>query len=157
MPESAIYESPLTWEPVRPATAVIMCVDGRWRPHILDFATNSLSSEPTYDVLAVPGGIEPLTLEDIVPKDFSFMRRRLESLVEAHGTDRIVAVAHQDCAWYRMKESGPRKFDIRERQISDLRRSARWLRGKFPEIRIETYYARLTGTSPQRVVFDPVA
>jgi len=101
MPISPAYESPLPWKEIRPDTAIIMCVDGRWRPHVQEFATGHLGAEAHYDIVAVPGGIEPLTLFDLVPKDFNFLRRRLESLVEAHGTRRIVAVAHQDCAWYR--------------------------------------------------------
>ena len=56
--------------------------------------------------MAVPGGIEPLTLLDFVPKDFNFFRRRLEALVEDHETRRIVAIAHQDCAWYRVRKLG---------------------------------------------------
>jgi hypothetical protein len=33
------------------------------------------------DFVAVPGGIEPLTLADLMPKDFNFFRRRLEGLM----------------------------------------------------------------------------
>jgi len=156
MPEAPAFESPVPWEPIRPATTVIMCVDGRWRPHVLDFATRHLKAEPHYDILAVPGGIEPLTLFDFVPKDFSLLRRRLESLVLAHGTERIVAVAHQDCAWYRMKKFGSAEIDMKVRQVADLRRAALWLRETFPEICVETYYARLTGDPPARVCFDSV-
>ena len=156
MPGAPVYESAVRWEPIRPDTTIIMCVDGRWRPHVQEFATAHLKVEGHYDILAVPGGIEPLTLFDLVPKDFSFLRRRLESLVTAHSTERIVAVAHQDCAWYRMKKVGPIKLDLRERQASDLRRAARWLRETFPEARVETYYARLSPELPARVVFDAV-
>ena len=79
----------------------------------------------------MPGGIEPLTLVDLVPKDFNFFRRRLEALVEAHGTARIVAIAHQDCAWYKSRKIGPFTIDLRERQIADLRRAAARLREMF--------------------------
>jgi carbonic anhydrase len=153
---ASVYESSLAWDPQRPQTTIITCVDGRWYPHFQEFARVHLNAGPRTDFVAVPGGIEPLTLVDLVPKDFNFLRRRLESLVEAHGTRRIVAVAHQDCAWYRARKIGPITIDLRERQIADLRRAAQKLRELFTGVTVETYFARLTGTSPDRVVFDVV-
>lgn len=152
----SVYESSLAWDPQRPQTTIITCVDGRWYPHFQEFARVHLNAGPRTDFVAVPGGIEPLTLVDLVPKDFNFLRRRLESLVEAHGTRRIVAVAHQDCAWYRARKIGPITIDFRARQIADLRQAASKLREMFAGITVETYFARLGGTSPERVVFDIV-
>ena len=150
-----IYASGVPWDPKRPDTVIISCVDGRWRSQIQDFTVNYLKADLHADFLAVPGGIEPLTLFDLVPKDFNFFRRRLESLVEAHGTRRIVAIAHQDCAWYK-RRLFPRMIDLRERQLSDLKRSAERLRETFPGLAVETYFARLEGKDPERVVFDRV-
>ncbi|MGE5837982.1 MAG: carbonic anhydrase [Acidobacteriota bacterium] len=150
------YESSLAWDPQRPQTTIITCVDGRWYPHFQEFARVHLNAGPRTDFVAVPGGIEPLTLVDLVPKDFNFLRRRLESLVEAHGTKRIVAVAHQDCAWYKARKIGPVTLDFKERQIGDLRRAAARLREMFHSVTVETYYARLSDTTPPRVVFDVV-
>lgn len=149
-----VYQSNVPWDPARPTTTIVTCVDGRWYRHFQEFAREYLKAGDRTDFLAVPGGIEPMTLFDLVPKDFNFFRRRLEGLVESHGTDRIVAIAHQDCAWYK-KRTGL-KIDLRERQITDLRRSAARLRDMFPEVKVETYFARLAGSSPDRVVFDEV-
>jgi hypothetical protein len=151
-----VYQSPLPWDPARPETAIITCVDGRWYHHFQEFARVHLNAGPRTDYLAVPGGIEPLTLIDLVPKDFNFFRRRLEGLVEAHGTRRIVAIAHQDCAWYRARKLGPVTIDLKGQQIRDLRRAAARLREMFPSVTIETYFARLGGTQPETVVFDTV-
>src|SRR3972149_6473302 len=98
MADAPIYESQVPWNPKRPDTVIISCVDGRWRAQIQEFTVNFLKMDLHADFLAVPGGIEPLTLFDLVPKDFNFLRRRLESVIEAHGTTRIVAIAHQECA-----------------------------------------------------------
>jgi hypothetical protein len=152
----SVYQSSLAWDPQRPHTTIITCVDGRWYPHFQEFARVHLNAGPRTDFVAVPGGIEPLTLIDLIPKDFNFLRRRLESLVEAHGTQRIVAVAHQDCAWYRARKFGPIRIDLRDRQIADLHRAAAKLRELFGAVTVETYFARLSGTEPQRVVFDVV-
>ena len=151
-----VYTSPLPWDPARPDTTLITCVDGRWYHHFQDFARVHLGAGDRTDFLAVPGGIEPLTLFDLVPKDFNFFRRRLEGLVAAHGTHRIVAIAHQDCAWYTARRIGPSTIDVRARQIADLRSAAVRLRGMFDDVVVETYFARLTATAPERVVFDLV-
>ena len=151
-----VYQSALPWDPARPDTAIITCVDGRWYHHFQEFARVQLKAGPRTDFLAVPGGIEPLTLVDLVPKDFNFFRRRLEGLVEAHGTRRIVAIAHQDCAWYGARKLGPVTIDLKGLQIRDLRRAAVRLREMFPGVEIETYFARLGGTQPETVVFDTV-
>lgn len=151
-----VYESREPWNPERPGTLVITCVDGRFYHHFLEFAREHLKAGEQVDMLAVPGGIEPLTLMDLVPKDFNFLRRRLESLVEAHGTRRIVAIAHQDCGWYRTRRIGPVTIDLAERQVRDLRCAAGQLRSMFPGLTVETYFARLTGGSPPRVSFEAV-
>jgi hypothetical protein len=150
-----ISASGVPWDPKRPDTVIISCVDGRWRSQIQDFTVNYLKADLHADFLAVPGGIEPLTLFDLVPKDFNFFRRRLESLIEAHGTKRIVAIAHQDCAWYKQRLF-PGRVDLRERQMTDLRRVAERLREAFPGLTVETYFARLEGKDPERVVFDRI-
>jgi len=156
MAAETIYESTVPWNPRRPDTVIISCVDGRWRAQIQEFTVNYLKTDLHADFLAVPGGIEPLTLFDLVPKDFNFFRRRLESLIEAHGTKRIVAIAHQDCAWYKARKLFSLTVDLKERQITDLRRVAARLREMLPEVTVETYYARLEGTDPGHVVFEPV-
>lgn len=121
-----------------------------------EFAIVHLGAGDRADFMMVPGGIEPLTLLDLVPKDFNFFRRRIESLVEAHGTRRIIAVAHEDCAWYRKRKIGPFVLDPKERQILDLGRAAKRLQELFPSIAIETYFSRFSAESPGRVVFETV-
>jgi len=146
----------LAWNPARPDTVIISCVDGRWRPHLLEFAMMRLGVGPNGDFMAVPGGVEPLTLLDLIPKDFNFFRRRLDALVEAHGTKRIVLVAHQDCAWYKSRKFGPITIDVKERQIKDLKRAEKYLRETFPGTTVESWYARHDETLGAKVVFDPV-
>ena len=148
-----VYESTLVWDAERPNTTIVTCVDGRWYHHFQEFAREHLKAGTRTDFLAVPGGIEPMTLFDLVPKDFNFFRRRLEALVDSHGTERIVAIAHQDCAWYKSRKIGPFTIDLRERQIHDLRRSAARLREMFDGVKVETYFARL---SDGRVVFEEI-
>jgi len=45
---------------------------------------------------------------------------------------------------------------LRERQIADLKKVAARLRETLPDITVETYFARLEGKDPERVVFEAV-
>jgi hypothetical protein len=157
MPIDPVYVANLPWDAERPQTVVVTCVDGRWYRHFQEFSTEHLKAGPCTDFMAVPGGIEPMTLADDAPKDFNFFRRRLEALVEAHGTGRIVVIAHQDCAWYRARMAGTSAEAMRGKQVADLRRAAAWLRGRFAGVVVQLFFARLSGTHPQRVVFEAVS
>jgi hypothetical protein len=156
MASGIVYESSLPWDPERPATTIITCVDGRWYNHFQEFARVYLKAGTRTDFVAVPGGIEPMTLFDLVPKDFNFFRRRIESLVESHGTTRIVAIAHQDCAWYKSRKIGPWTIDLKDRQVSDLHRAAARLREMFERVTVETYFAHHSPAEPNKVVFAAV-
>jgi hypothetical protein len=156
MAHEPVYESALPWDPQPPTTLVISCVDGRWYRHFHDFVTNRLKTGAATAFIAVAGGIEPLTLMDHVPKDFNFFRRRLEPVIESHGIRRIIAIAHEDCAWYKSRRIGPIKIDLRERQVHDLQRAAANLREMFPGVTVEAYYASLSGPASDRVVFEAV-
>lgn len=155
MTDDSVHQTAAPWDSARPETTIITCVDGRWYQHFQEFAREFLQAGPRTDFFAVPGGIEPLTLADVDPQDFGFLQRRLAAVVGAHGTRRFVAIAHQDCAWYRARALGP-TVDLRELQIRDLRTAAARLREMFDGVAVETYFARLAGTAPERVVFDRV-
>jgi hypothetical protein len=133
---------------------VIACADGRWRPHVDGFVTTHLALGSAYDSIAVPGGVEPLTLLDLVPKDFNFFRRRLEMLVRSHTVRHIVLIAHENCGWYRERRIGPITVDLQSRQIADLKRVRARCREWFPDVQVDAYYARLDGA--QQVVFGTV-
>src|SRR5262245_49334449 len=156
MGHGSVYESSLPWNPARPETVIITCVDGRWYDHFQEFARVHLKAGERTDFVAVPGGIEPLTLVDLIPKDFNFFRRRIEALVESHGTRRIVAIAHQDCAWYKARKIGPITLSLRDQQIRDLKRAGAKLREMFDQVTVETYFARLSGTQPEKVIFEVI-
>ena len=156
MADAVVYESSIPWDAERPTTTIITCVDGRWFHHFQEFARVHLKAGARTDFLAVPGGIEPMSLFDLMPKDFNFFRRRIEGLVEAHGTTRIVAIAHQDCAWYKSRKIGPFTIDFKDRQIADLRRAAVRLREMFDGVTVETYFAHHSAADPNKVVFEAV-
>jgi hypothetical protein len=150
-----MYQSRVEWREARSPTLVIACADGRWRDHIEDFAANALKIDAAYDLLMVPGGAEPLALADLIPKDFNFLRRRLDMLVRSHGIRRIIIIAHENCGWYRERKIGPLTLDLKARQLADLRQARARMEEWFGDAAIETYYARVDGTPP-RATFEAV-
>ena len=153
---SRVFTASAPWDGSRPDTLVVCCADGRWSAAIQEFLAAHLGTTCHADIISVPGGIEPLTLMDVVPKDFSFLRRRLEALVQGHGTRRLVAIAHEDCSWYRVHKIGPVTLDLRARQVADLARATARLCELFPQVAVETYYASRSAGPPERVVFELV-
>jgi hypothetical protein len=155
MPE---YRSQLPWVAEPSGVLVIACSDGRWRSQTHEFVTTALQLDPHFDMVEVPGGVEPLTLLDLVPKDFNFLRRRVEMLVRGHAIRRIILIAHQDCGWYRERKVGPVNIDVRSRQIADLKHVRARARDLFGDVTVETYYARLDGDGgSSRIVFEAIA
>jgi hypothetical protein len=150
-----MYQSRCEWREDRSPTLVIACADGRWRDHIEDFAAHALKIDAAYDLVMVPGGAEPLALADLIPKDFNFLRRRLEMLVRSHGTRRVVLIAHENCGWYRERKIGPFTVDVKARQLADLRQARMRIQEWFGGVSVETYFARVEGTPP-RASFEAV-
>jgi Putative carbonic anhydrase len=150
----AEYRSQFPWVAEPSRVLVIACSDGRWRAQTLDFVTNELGLDAHFHMVEVPGGVEPLTLLDLVPKDFNFLRRRVDMLVQLHRIRRIILVAHQDCGWYLQRKIGPMRVDLRSRQLADLKHVRARARDLFGDVAVETYYARLEGAS--QVVFEAV-
>ena len=68
-----VYESGVQWDPERPDTLIITCVDGRWYRHFQEFARVHLAAGERTDYVAVPGGIEPMTLCGPRAKGFQFL------------------------------------------------------------------------------------
>ena len=121
-----VYESSLPWDPERPDTTIITCVDGRWYHHFQEFAREHLKAGHAHRLRrrarrhraadALRSGPEGLQLLP-PPASRRSSRRTAPS--------RIVAIAHQDCAWYKTRKIGPFTIDLRDRQIADLRRVRR--------------------------------
>jgi len=151
-----VYRSSLAWNAERPATIVITCVDGRWYGHFQEFARTHLGAGPQVDFIALPGGVEPFALAELAPDDFEAVRRRLQGLLAVRDARRIVAIAHDDCAWYLGRTIRSAAGTVRDQQIADLVRAAAVLREMVPDATVELYFARLADGSPEQVVFESI-
>jgi hypothetical protein len=120
---------------------VVHCSDHRFQAGFHEFLNLSLNLNENYDLLAIPGGPQCLTLAEYLPK-FSWAGWKwFRFLVEAHELKRMILIAHQDCGWY--KQLPFHIFgssDPRQRQVDDLRRVKQALAKDFPELRVELYY-----------------
>lgn len=139
------------WDPTRPQVLVVCCSDGRFHAPIVEFVDHLVSDRA--DLLAVPGG--PAILD---PWNSSFDEARLfESalamFLEHHDLRQAWLIAHEGCAYYRMKHPGLDPRAMEDRQKRDLRRGAEVLRERAAHLESRLRYARLVDG---RVRFEEV-
>jgi hypothetical protein len=135
---------------------VVHCSDHRLQGVLQEFLNNGLRLNGNYDVLAIPGGPQCLTLVEYLPKLSWALTKWLRFLIDAHELKRVVLIAHQDCGWYKhlpfhlFGSSDPRR-----QQEEDLRRVKHALARDFPHVRVDLYYAGWD--AGDRVVIESVA
>lgn len=140
-----VFTSNLPWKDGRQAEAlVIQCSAYDIRPYHLQFvqSQNGLGLKE-YDLLALPGGVQILTLAHLLSKVQTFFSRIVEFLVRHHNLKKIVILGHEDCAWYKDYRFGPIHIDLKSRQLEDLKAVALALRKSLGVV-VEVYFANLT-------------
>jgi len=128
---------------------VIACSSYDFLPYTQEFLEKHLGLGPGhYDLLAVPGGPQFLLLTEYLPKFAWVGHRWVKFLVERHRLTRVIAISHEDCAWYSDERFVPQvlqKFGVgqslKERQREDLHRIVEALRALGLPISVEAYYA----------------
>ncbi|MCX6781543.1 MAG: hypothetical protein NTW66_00240 [Candidatus Magasanikbacteria bacterium] len=136
------YESKIPWKAERKAnTLVIHCSAFDLRPYFADFAANGLKLAE-YDLVAVPGGVQMLTVAHYIAKVRVLMRKWLGFLVEHHNLTKVVIIGHDDCSWYKDFRFGPIHIDLKQRQIADLKEVAAILREEM-KVGVDIYFAHI--------------
>jgi Putative carbonic anhydrase len=151
MCNDATYLCQLPFETERIHAAAMYCSDGRFGEHMDDFLQNALAL-PRYDRLVVPGGSARL-----VDRFAAFDEQRatgndLKFLVDAHGLERVILIAHSDCAYYTLKRNLP-PDRLEEVQKTDLLSAAKVIQHATNIAHVDTYFARQIDDSVQ---FEPV-
>jgi hypothetical protein len=143
-----LYTSQAPFVEPESAVLVISCSSNAFLPYTQEFLEKHLGLGPgAYDLLAVPGGPQFLLLTEYLPKFAWVGHRWVKFLVERHRLKRVIAIAHEDCAWYGAEQFVPQflqKFaasSLKERQREDLRQIVQALRALGLPITIEAYYA----------------
>lgn len=121
---------------------VIHCSDPRYQPHFQEFLQKGLGIG-SYALVAVPGGVQLLTLERYLPKFTWAGWRWVKFVVDLVEPARLVLIAHEDCRWYLDARFGHDAARIRERMVSDLRQVSADLKQRFGGRRVELYYGAL--------------
>jgi hypothetical protein len=142
-PENAdqyIYDAALPFDANRIGAAAVYCSDGRFGEHFDDFLHNALAL-PRYDRVAVPGGAACLAGHLTAHRDEEAMLDQLRFLIKVHGIERVVLIAHQDCAFYteRLRVASPQ---LEPRQRDDMQAAAERVRTFAPNLRVEAFFAR---------------
>lgn len=151
LPESSaeiVYASAVPFDARRIRAAAIYCSDGRFGEQMDEFLHQGLGL-PRYDRLAVPGGAACLAGHVSSFQERGALERQLEFLIRAHELERLVLIAHHDCAYYRNVWLGLKSLE--QQQAADLRTAASDIRRAHREIEIDAFFARkIDGT----VVFE---
>jgi hypothetical protein len=86
----------------RPAAIVIYCSDPRFQPAFAEFIEHELGLGPGMTVpIVVGGGAGVLGHPELLPKEFKFLKERLEQYRTLFPTARrIILINHEDCRYY---------------------------------------------------------
>lgn len=121
-------------------TLVIHCSSSLYQPFFQDFLRKQLRIEH-YGLVALPGGVQPLTLMDHLPKFAWSGWRQIKFLSDLDDPARVILIGHDDCRWYH-RGPIPRLVDSeRKRQEADLQSVAKEWKDRFPGTEVQLYYA----------------
>lgn len=145
------YDSRVPYESQRIHAAAIYCSDGRVGEHFDDFLQNGLSL-PRYDRLALPGGPACLAGHTEAHVQESGVVEELRFLVDAHGLERVVLIAHEGCAFYMSRLGLPEKHLLSQQTI-DLLKATAFIRRITGIQHVDSFLLRHDGP---KVIFERV-
>jgi hypothetical protein len=138
--KSAVFGSSERFDENRVGAAAVYCSDGRYGDHFDDFLHNALKL-PRYDRLAVPGGAACLAGHFLSFREEEALIEQVRFLIKAHGIDRVVLIAHQDCAFYTERlHVSPSEIESQQRE--DMAAAVRRIRSFASSVTVETFFAR---------------
>jgi len=151
--EASVYSSSDRFDENRIRAAAIYCSDGRFGEQFDDFLHNGLDL-PRYDRLAVPGGAACLAGHFQSLWEELGLIDQFRFLLKVHGLERVVLIAHQDCAFYteRLRISPQR---LEAQQCEDLEAAAGRVRSFDRSLRVQKFFARKCPDGTIR--FEPIA
>lgn len=143
------FHSDQPFELARIHAAAIYCSDGRFGEQIDQFLHQGLGL-PRYDRLATPGGPACLAGHPTAWRQEQGLIEDLRFLVGVHGLERVVLIAHHNCAFY-LQHLRVEATELLARQCADLDRAAQQIARLDSSLKIEPYLALLEGDT---VVFQ---
>ena len=139
--ERVVYASPLSFEAGRIGAAAVYCSDGRFGEPFDDFLHNALKL-PRYDRLAVPGGAACLAGHFAAHREEDAVIEQLRFLVNVHGIERVVLIAHQSCAFYtEWLHVSPLLLESKQRD--DIETAVRRVASIERSLQVDAFFARI--------------
>jgi hypothetical protein len=138
--DSTVYESTVRFDEQRIRAAALYCSDGRFGEPIDDFLHNGLKL-PRCDRLVVPGGAASLAGHFAAFREEEGLLEQLRFLIRVHDLQRLVLIAHQDCAFYTERLHVP-AAQLMTRQVEDMQTAAEQLRSLSRNLIVERFFAR---------------
>lgn len=117
---STNFRAPTPWSPDRPETLVVCCSDGRWHAQLVEFVHHEVSDRA--DLYAVPGGPAVLDPWNSTFDEARVFEQSMRLFAEHHDIRHVWLIAHEGCAWYRVRHPHLDAAAVHRRQLEDLRR-----------------------------------
>ncbi|MFN7975624.1 MAG: carbonic anhydrase [Acidobacteriota bacterium] len=120
--------------PAGARTLVVGCCDGRY----LKAMRHALQEEGVelHDLVTMPGGPARLCFHTATFLEYQSAIEALDFMIDAHDTERIILIAHADCAYYG-KRYGRSE---RSQQEDDLRQAREHVHSRRPAVRVSLFY-----------------
>ena len=148
----------------KPEAIVVYCSDPRFQTAFDDFIQKGLGmAKGSYMPLVIGGGAGVLGHPEQLPKEFKFLKERLEVYRDVFPSLRhVVLINHEDCRYYQFLKSkllaflGPRFVISPEHAREDLSLVSKVFKHLLPHLGFTTeyYYARFADPEHKQVVFD---
>ena len=133
-------------------TLVICCAASEYLPATLEFIHTHLGlAEGEYFLLSVPGGAQLVLASEYLPKFAWVGQRWVKFFAERLPVRRVIAVGHDQCAWYAASHAVPAFLHAalgaaaERREQHDMARIAATLRELLPGAAVEAYFAARAG------------
>ena len=143
------FTSSQPFDAQRIRAAAVYCSDGRFGEQCDDLLHNGLHL-PRYDRLAVPGGAACLAGHFAAYREGETVITQLRFLVEVHRLERVILIAHENCAFYGERLS-VRPLQLEWQQKEDMKAAIRRVRSLSERLAISVYFARIHG---DRIQFE---
>ncbi|MHB8971655.1 MAG: carbonic anhydrase [Pirellulaceae bacterium] len=138
--KSIAFQSSVRFDVNRVRAAAVYCSDGRFGDQCDELLHLGLQL-PRYDRLALPGGPACLASTFPVYHEEQAVIQHLRFFVKVHRLERVILIAHQDCAFYTEGlHISPEQLEAQQRE--DLRRSGKRIVSLFEHVAVEAYFAR---------------
>lgn len=120
------------------AVFVIRCFDNRFWKTFKHFIKHLGIKD--LDPASVAGGAKVIASPEKLG-DRDFILREIQKSIRLHHTKKVMLFTHSDCGAYGgLKRFGDNPKEELFFHIEELRRAKRYIRKRFPELQVETYF-----------------